>query len=902
MRGIATLWFLVISLSAQTQTVTNLQGFYRDGQVFLTWKEIADHSALYKVYRSATAITSSGQLSSCEYLGYVNSHSSVNHNLSYAEGTTRYLKIEPGGSNLSASTGLFVALTLTNGSYYYAVTTLVGNTENTTIIPGSNALTAPLAETVAMPKPVFQKTKKMGAIHADIYTVFVSTYNASGIPPMLHAGFVAFDFAVYLNNATSNRPLRIFFHGGGAHYLENIGVVDQDEVRLNVEHLYPDTAIGSEWWGAHQHFDIYNNANNSAPPTTGMNFNHGQYYLQIVIDWAVKHLPIDSNRIYLHATSVGSTPAFLYALTYPDRIAAVKLSSGSFNLSFLNDWQASCALNDGKKKRKDLDKKLGTVATNLPCNLNIGTYQALNGGWLINQYPTRNYPFIYSVNGKQDNQTGWTEKTIFYDSVNANFFGGWLFWDNRTHDGSGKTWVDKNFDLYRFRRNESFPAVTDCSLNEFWGNGNGNDGATYGTVNGTVDWVVSETLTSWQVKLFVRNLSAMNNTTIVYPDSCTATITPRRLQQLQLIPGQAYQWEVKHKGIVKQSGTIVYNGQLLTLPGIKIYRDTSLLTIQASTATPWYQDADNDGYGNGQVVVYASIQPNGYVAVAGDCNDNNAAVHPGTTEKCGNSIDDNCNGQIDENMVTASITPSGTVNECKGVAITLEAPVGSGYSYQWFKGGSPVSGATQSTYTVPKNQSGNYKVTITDAGGCSATSATTTINRYEKPEATITPLGNLDICLTGSVLLQANAGVGYSYQWLKGGNAITGATQQTYTATKKGNYKVVVTNAHGCTQTSDATKVTNSCRQALQQTGSVMLVPNPASELTYLWREGCTCTTLTIDILDMAGQIRIQFPTSYSMKEDPIVLPVDFLSPGWYLVRVRCGQKVFHLPLCIVRN
>jgi hypothetical protein len=32
-----------------------------------------------------------------------------------------------------------------------------------------------------------------------------------------------------------------------------------------------------------------------------------------------------------------------------------------------------------------------------------------------------------------------------------------------------------------------------------------------------------------------------------------------------------------------------------------------------------------------------------------DCDDSNAAAHPGAPEICGNHIDDNCNGVVDEN-------------------------------------------------------------------------------------------------------------------------------------------------------------------------------------------------------------------------------------------------------------
>jgi hypothetical protein len=68
----------------------------------------------------------------------------------------------------------------------------------------------------------------------------------------------------------------------------------------------------------------------------------------------------------------------------------------------------------------------------------------------------------------------------------------------------------------------------------------------------------------------------------------------------------------------------------------------------------WYKDADNDGYAEtGAATITQCLRPVGYkvvtelLASSGDCNDNNAAVHPGATEVC-NGVDDNCNSMMDE--------------------------------------------------------------------------------------------------------------------------------------------------------------------------------------------------------------------------------------------------------------
>jgi subtilase family serine protease len=67
-----------------------------------------------------------------------------------------------------------------------------------------------------------------------------------------------------------------------------------------------------------------------------------------------------------------------------------------------------------------------------------------------------------------------------------------------------------------------------------------------------------------------------------------------------------------------------------------------------SSSSNWYQDADSDGFGNLNVKIMATTQPAGYVNNALDCNDASAAISPAAAEICGNNIDDNCNGQIDE--------------------------------------------------------------------------------------------------------------------------------------------------------------------------------------------------------------------------------------------------------------
>lgn len=152
--------------------ITKLQGTYSNGQVFLTWKNIPGE-AYYKVYRSKVSITGSTQLAGCEYLGWTDKNSAQDNNLSAHNGIVSYYHLDSNDIPLKPGVGLFVATTLEDGNYFYAVTSILNGVENLSVVAGSNSIIQAIAETVAITLPVFQIHDQAGNESIDIYTIFI---------------------------------------------------------------------------------------------------------------------------------------------------------------------------------------------------------------------------------------------------------------------------------------------------------------------------------------------------------------------------------------------------------------------------------------------------------------------------------------------------------------------------------------------------------------------------------------------------------------------------------------------------------------------------------------------------------------------------------------------------------
>ena len=62
----------------------------------------------------------------------------------------------------------------------------------------------------------------------------------------------------------------------------------------------------------------------------------------------------------------------------------------------------------------------------------------------------------------------------------------------------------------------------------------------------------------------------------------------------------------------------------------------------------WYQDSDGDGYGQGQPTLSCLSPDPESILQDGDCDDSAAFINPGAVEWCGDMLDNDCDGAIDD--------------------------------------------------------------------------------------------------------------------------------------------------------------------------------------------------------------------------------------------------------------
>jgi uncharacterized repeat protein (TIGR03803 family) len=174
------------------------------------------------------------------------------------------------------------------------------------------------------------------------------------------------------------------------------------------------------------------------------------------------------------------------------------------------------------------------------------------------------------------------------------------------------------------------------------------------------------------------------------------------------------------------------------------------------------------------------------------------------------------------------------------------------------------------------NTSGEYKDTITNAAGCDSI---ITVNlTIRKADASVTQ---------NQAVLTANASEA-TYQWIDCGNVetpIEGESHQTFTATKDGNYAVIVTQ-NGCIDTSDVFPVIPTGPIATTFKHNITLYPNP-SDGSFSIDLGWNYPKAEITITELDGRI---IRKDFVLNKQIMDLQIS-ASPGVYLVTVSAENE-----------
>lgn len=157
-----------------------------------------------------------------------------------------------------------------------------------------------------------------------------------------------------------------------------------------------------------------------------------------------------------------------------------------------------------------------------------------------------------------------------------------------------------------------------------------------------------------------------------------------------------------------------------------------------------------------------------------------------------------------------TITPSRSTSLCEGQQVTLTCSISS--NYQWKKDGTVIPGANSQAITV--SEKGSYTVTVTDAAGCRKESMPAKVKVNPLPQALVIPNGEVPLCAGGIVTLTSVNGTSFSWT--------TGETTKSVDIAAPGEYRVVITDANGCSATSEIVKVVEVTQKASAPTASNM--------------------------------------------------------------------------------
>ena len=286
--------------------------------------------------------------------------------------------------------------------------------------------------------------------------------------------------------------------------------------------------------------------------------NYTERLLVYLTRWVKEYFQTDPAAVYITGGSMGGTGAVQLATHFPKEFAAVSANVPIYSFTwkksqvggFTSAWRMQCSV--------------GKFTKNNPAKMPDGKelLDYLDGAKNI-AHPEMDFPPIFACNGRKDKSMPWANNPPFFAAADQarQFLS--VYWNDGSHSMSRALPDDMKKEmelssLFRFRLNSSYPVFSNCSDNRNYGNGDIKDGNLIGWMNRGIKW---ETLADEPERYCIR--LSISHPEIKYP--VTADVTIRRRQKFQPKPSETVQ--VKINGNVSEV-KIGGNG-LLTVPKVR---------------------------------------------------------------------------------------------------------------------------------------------------------------------------------------------------------------------------------------------------------------------------------------------------------------------------------------------
>jgi len=551
--------------------VKDLQGTYRNGQVFLTWNEtevpagttfnvyLANHQFARATVRPEYRIAHRIEPHSARDW-WRDPHSFISKNAdNFKQFMGEYsdnppapvgFVIENGGSPLNPAGGLFVHTVTpeSSGKCYFAVT-YTTDQENTTIIPGLNATETPLLTEVAPAQPIYignrtplTRTEVAGKSIEFILKGRGSGYTVAGDHPQ-EVNYLFF------GNKKQGWREGLPFKFEAVLEDEILKIVPCDRqwtggrpVLESADQRDHCPAINTWYYGYNQNIAVSNVNDPKIIP------NYTEEQILGILDWAQNSLGANPHRTYLTGTSMGGSGCISLALHYPERFAFVyaRVPAVAYLPQMnLNRLECFC----------------GPLDNSATTHLGIPFIEHMNA-IVQAEKTTANLPYIVMLSGRQDQSIAWGNNPPFFQTMNHTRQGITAFWSEGGHSDYDENFIEKDFapPRERFSLDRSYLVFTNCPANQNPGRGDPSDGDLSGWINRGFDWNLTlDTPEEYAATIWVDYEG------IKYPISFD--LTPRRVQNFKIEKGKAVAVFIDR---IQISTVIPDNNGLVTVHNVQI--------------------------------------------------------------------------------------------------------------------------------------------------------------------------------------------------------------------------------------------------------------------------------------------------------------------------------------------